>query len=349
MRSRSGPRGWRAHDPRGVAARMTAVDVSVPVAAGQPSLGLRDRLVVAALLGGARALQLLPDVLVYRAAAGIGVLCWLGMPARRALVRENLRRVCRYLDETGQASSRVRAAARSDRALNGLVRSAFAHWVRTYAESAAAPRYAEEALRRLVRLETPDTAAVALAPHAVGDTRGRIFVGFHFGAVELAALYAARVGRVALAGPMEVVTNGAMRAYFERTRKRLGIGILPLDDAARELTARLARGEAVALVADRAIRGAGSRMELFGAPTRLPIGPAVLAAETNAAVYVVGMWRTGWGQWAARLDPIAVPTEGPRRVRVRTFLEQEARLLEQMVGRAPEQWWSLFFPIWERG
>jgi lauroyl/myristoyl acyltransferase len=318
------------------------------VAPDQGSPGVKDRAVAAALLAGARGLQLLPDVLVYRVAAGIGVLCWLAMPGRRALVRENLGRVCRYLDATGQASPRVRTAARSDRALRGLVRSAFAHWVRTYAESAMAPRYNEAALLRLVRLETPETAAVALGPQTSADTRGRIYIGFHFGAVELAALYAARVGRVPVAGPMETVANSAMRAYFERTRKRLGIGILPLDDAARELTARLARGEAVALVADRVIRGSGSRVELFGAPARLPIGPAVLAAETHAATYVVGMWRTGWGRWAARLDPIEMAAEGPRRDRMRTFLDQEARLLERMVGRAPEQWWSLFFPIWER-
>jgi KDO2-lipid IV(A) lauroyltransferase len=291
----------------------------------------------------------MPDVLVYRVAAGIGILCWLGMPARRALVRENLRRVCRHLDQTGGASPRVRAAARSDRALGSLVRRAFAHWVRTYAESAVAPRYDEEALKRLVRLETPETAELALGAPTSAEQRGRIYIGFHFGAVELAALYAARVGRVPVAGPMETVASGALRTYFERTRERLGIGILPLDDAARELTARLGRGEAVALVADRVIRGAGSRVELFGAPTRLPIGPAVLAAESGAATYVVGMWRTGWGRWAARLDPIALPTDGTRRERMRTFLDREARMLEQMVGRAPEQWWSLFFPIWERG
>jgi KDO2-lipid IV(A) lauroyltransferase len=324
---------------------VTAADAAV--AGHAPALGVRDRLLSGLLLAGARGLQLLPDSAVYRVAAAIGTLCWLAMPARRALVRDNLGRVCRWLDERGLGSGPVRAAARDRGALDRLVRSAFQHWVRTYAESAVAPRYDAEALRRLVTLETPEVAAEALDPDA-GDRRGRIFVGFHFGSVELAALYAARVGRLPVAGPMESVEHPALRAYFERTRRKLGIGILPLDDAARELTERLGRGEAVALVADRAVRGGGVRVDLFGAPARLPIGPAALAAESGAAAYVVAMWRTGWSHWVARLDPLDGGESESRRDRLRQVLEQEARLLERTVARAPEQWWSLFFPIWER-
>ena len=92
------------------------------------SLGLRGRMALAALLGGVRLLQALPDGILYRVAAG--TLAWLGMPARRRLVRENLRRVCRHLAETGQASPRTLAAARSEQSLDRLVRSAFQHWVR---------------------------------------------------------------------------------------------------------------------------------------------------------------------------------------------------------------------------
>ena len=195
-------------------------------------------------------------------------------------------------------------------------------------------------------LETPETAAEALGPWTSNDG-GRLFVGFHYGAIELAALYASRTGRIPVSGPMESLENPAMRAYFERTREQLGIDIFPLDDAAHQLTDRLARGEVVALVADRAIKGAGSKVELFGAPARLPLGPAVLTAESKARTYVVGMWRTGWGRWSARLDRIDLPEGRSRRERIHDALAEEARLLESMVANAPEQWWSLFFPIWD--
>ena len=325
---------------------MTTAGTTMTAPAPHHALRFRERVALAALLGGVRLLQALPDGLVYRAAAGVGTLAWLGMPARRALVRENLRRVCRYLAETGQASPRTLAAAHSERSLDRLVRNAFQHWVRAYAEGATVGRYSADQLRAHVAVETPETSAEALGTKPA-DGGGRLLVGFHFGAIELGALYASRTGKVPVSGPMEQVENPVMRAYFERTRQQLGIGILALDDVANQLTRRLERGETVAIVADRAVRGAGSRVELFGAPARLPLGPAVLTAEGKAATYVVGLWRTGWGRWAARVDRIDLKDGLSRRERLRSVLDQETRLLESMVAKAPEQWWSLFFPIWE--
>jgi lauroyl/myristoyl acyltransferase len=306
---------------------------------------LRDRAVAAALIGGAGLLRHRPDGLVYRAAHAAGAGVSLLMPGRRALVRSNLRRVCRWLDESDLASPRIRAAARDERALDRLVRAAFGHWFRTYAEAAMAPRYDAEGLSDRIHLDTIEAARAALGPPVPG--RGRIYIGFHFGSVELAALYASRAGQVSIAGPMETVANPALRAYFEMTRNALGIGIVPLRDAARELTARLARGQGVALVADRVVTGSGTRVELFGAPTRVPVGPAVLAAESGAEVFVIAMRRTGWAHWAARIVPIELEAGAPRRARVRDALEQEMRALERLVADAPEQWWSLFFPLWE--
>jgi len=306
---------------------------------------LRDRAVAAALIGGAGLLRHLPDGLVFRAAHAAGAGISLLMPERRALVRSNLGRVCRWLDENDLASPRVRAAARDEHALDRLVRDAFGHWFRTYAEAAMAPRYDKDALSARISLDTAENARAALGPALPG--RGRLYIGFHFGATELAALYAARESKVPIAGPMETVANPALRAYFDKTRDALGIGIVPLRDAARELTARLARGQGVALVADRLISGSGAKVELFGAPTRVPIGPAVLAAESGAEVFVIGMRRIGWTRWSARVEPIELDAGAQRRARVRDALDQEMRLLERLVADAPEQWWSLFFPLWE--
>ena len=325
---------------------MTTADAAVTAPTPPHSLRLRDRVLLASLLGGARLLQAVPDGVLYRIAAGIGTLAWLGMPARRALVRHNLGRVCRHLADTGQASPYVAAAARNPKALDRLVRGAFQHWLRAYAEGAVAGRYTEQILRQRVRLETPETAEAALGS-VPADGHGRLLVGFHFGSIELGALYASLTGKVPVSGPMETVENPVMAAYYARARQQLGIGLLTLEDAATELTTRLARGETVALVADRAIKGAGSKVQLFGAPARLPLGPAVMTAESKATTYVVGMWRSGWNHWVARLDRIDLPADLSRRERLRAALDQEARLLERMVARAPEQWWSLFFPIWE--
>ena len=309
-------------------------------------LDLRQRAVVRGLLIGTAALRLLPDGPVYRAAHATGVLLSLVMPRRRALVRENLLRVCLWLDAQDRATPRVRAAARDPRRLDALVRDAFGHWARTYAESAMAPRYDAATLRDRIRLDAPETTRAALHPEP-DDHRGRIYVGFHFGAVELGALYAARLGRVPVAGPMETVASPALRAYFEHTRGALGVGIVSLDDVARGMSERLERGLGVALVADRVVRGTGVSVQLFGAPARLPLGPAVLAAESGAGTFVISIRRVGWNRWAGRVEAIELQDAAPRRARVRDALEQEVHLLERCVADAPEQWWSLFFPIWE--
>jgi KDO2-lipid IV(A) lauroyltransferase len=274
------------------------------------------------------------------------------MPARRRLARANLGRVCRWLEHQGMASPSVSAAARDPRRLDALVRALFGHWVTAYAESALAARYDAQTLRDRVTLETPELVAEALSPPAAGGP-GHLFVGLHYGAMELAALYAARVGGVPVVGPMETVGDPALAAYFTRTRRALGVTILPIAGAAEELEARVRRGEHVALVADRPIGGVGSRVRLFGAPARLPAGPALLAVELGGVPYLISMRRSALGAWVGRverLDVVAIVAASgasSRRERVRAVLDAQARAFERIVADAPEQWWTLLFRVWE--
>jgi lauroyl/myristoyl acyltransferase len=321
-----------------------SVTTAVAMTDAAEPLRSADRVVLALLLGGVRLLQALPETFVLRTAALIGRVCYAVMPARRRLVRDNLKRVCVELARRGTGSERARAAAADDRALDSLTRRAFEHWVRTYAESAIAPASGRGGLVDRVELANPEVTQRALHPAPGG--RGVMYVGFHFGSVELAAAYAARNASLDVAGPMERLPNPALRAYFERTREQLGVRLLPIEDVAAQLTARLAAGQGVALVADRVIGGAGAAVTLFGGPARLPRGPAILAVESGAETFIVTMTRIGWNRWSARLDQLRIPETGSRREKVAAAIADEVRILEDTVGRAPEQWWSLFFPIW---
>ena len=298
------------------------------------------------LVSAARLLQRLPDKPVYRLAHACGRGLSYLMPHRRALVRANLGRVCRALDAAGTATPDVSAAARDGRHLDAMVRNVFGYWLVTYVESVMAPRYDAAALRARVRLIDPELTASALGPVPTGSS-GPIFVGMHFGSVELGALYAARLGQLPVSGPMEQVHNPVMREYFQRTRGALGMELLPIAGVAPVLVERLRRGEAVAIVADRVIAGKGTRVELFGAPARLPAGPAVLAVETNAPMYALAVHRVGPGRWIGRVASVPVRTEGSRRERVAATLAAQARTFEGFITTAPEQWWTLMFRIWE--
>jgi KDO2-lipid IV(A) lauroyltransferase len=261
--------------------------------------------------------------------------------SRAAQGRRNLRRVCEWLAAEGVGPERARAAATDPAALERLLRSAFRHQARYYLEVATTPSMTPAYIRDRLTVETPDLVAEAFA------TQGPLmFVGLHFGAIELPALLLAdRAQRVATA-PMETIDDPPLQEWFRRTRGSVGVRIVGLREARRELVAALGRGEPVGLVADRDITGGGIPTTLFGHPAPLPVGPALIALEHDVPIYVMGVRRTERGRYRGGVEQIRFPADGTRRERVTAFLATEARAFERVVAVAPEQWWATFFPIW---
>jgi KDO2-lipid IV(A) lauroyltransferase len=99
-------------------------------------------------------------------------------------------------------------------------------------------------------------------------------------------------------------------------------------------------------VADRDISGGGIEVALFGAPAPLPIGPALLATESGARLFVAGVWRVGRRTYRGRLIEVEVVREGSRRERIAGTLASEAAAFETLIANAPDQWSAIFFPIW---
>jgi KDO2-lipid IV(A) lauroyltransferase len=112
------------------------------------------------------------------------------------------------------------------------------------------------------------------------------------------------------------------------------------------MVAAIRRNEPVGLVADRDLSGAGLEVELFGARTKIPAGPAFLAVETGAPVYMSAVRRTGPGRYRGGLREVPVPEGANRRERIRAMAREEARLFEKFIMEAPEQWLAVFHPIW---
>lgn len=291
-------------------------------------------------------LQRVPDRPVYRTVYVLGAGLYLLMPERRRMVRGNLQRVCDWLVTNDLATPRVARAAGDRRALEHMVRAAFGHWVLTYVEAVMAPRYDREELLRRFDLSDPEATAEAMAAPAAGQA-GPIHMAIHYGAVDLSALYGARVGAVPVTGPMETLQAPLARAYFEHVRDQLGVTIVPLNDAITQLVAALKRGEAIGVVADRNIVGRGTIVELFGAPARMPTGPAVLSVQTGAPLFLEIIERTGPGAWLGHTVRLRPPPGTRRREAARSIVDAEMRAMERLIARAPEQWTTLFFPIWE--
>jgi KDO2-lipid IV(A) lauroyltransferase len=299
-----------------------------------------QRLRVSALSLVSRIACRLPERPLLALADVIGWLWYRLAPARATQARRNLQRVVRELDRRGSVDPRIRAAASDPRALERLVRSAFRQNARYYLEVLRVPGLRPAIFEERVIIETPDTVEAAFAGGPI------IFVSAHLGPIELPGIYLShRSGRTFVA-PMEAVDDPALQGWFERTRGSLGVRIVGLRAARRALMAELRADGQVGIVGDRDIGGGGIETPLFGAPAPLPIGPALLAIESGAPIYAVGVRRLPDGRVGGRLLAVPVASEGSRRERIAATLRAEAAAFEELITLAPDQWSAIFFPIW---
>lgn len=310
-------------------------------AAASPGRGTRvQRARVAAIRTASWVARHLPEPVAVAAADLAGWLWYRAARRRAEQGRRNLRRVAAELDRRGLGSDRVRAAAHETRALERLVRLAFRSDARYYLEVLRVPGLTPASFVARVVVETPETVEEAFAGGPV------VFTSAHLGPIELPALYLAqRAGRPFVA-PMETVDDPPLQAWFEETRGSLGVRIVGLRQARRALQAELRAGGSVGIVADRDVAGGGIEVPFFGALAPFPIGPALLAMETDARIFAVGVRRLRDGRVAGRLLAVPVAAEGSRRQRIAATLTALAARFEELIADAPDQWSGAFFPIW---
>ncbi len=321
---------------------MTAVATpETGAAAARPRGTTFQRVRATTLIAGAGLIERLPEDVVLRTADLGGRVGFRVAGGRRVQARRNLARVARWAAETGASTPAVRAAADDPAALDGLVESAFRQHGRYWAELVRAPRMTGDYIRERV-----DMSGARVLDDAVAIDGPVIFIGLHFGAVELPAYYLAQVAGRTSVGAMETVSDPELAHWFLETRGAMGIRLVGLREARREMLAAARQGSALALVADRDLTGGGIATPFFGHPAPLPAGPALLALETGAPIFAIAVRRIRTGRYAARVEEVPVPSEGSRRERVERTLVATARLFESYIADAPAQWWGAFYPVW---
>jgi KDO2-lipid IV(A) lauroyltransferase len=283
----------------------------------------------------------LPEGLAVHLAELAGDLWYRIAPEKRRLARANLRRVVGWMAAERVGDATAWAAATDPSRLERLVRSAFRHYARNYLEMIRAPVMGGAYVRQRTTIENPAEVDAAFA-----EVGPMIFIGLHFGSLELPGFYLVERSGRPVTAPMETVDDPAIQAYFVRTRSVIGVRIVGVREARRELGAALERGEIAGLIADRDITGGGVELPFFGVPAPIPVGPGLLAGQSGVPAFVAGVWRTGPGRYQGRLERIQSGMAGTRREQVTAFLAAEVRAFERLIANAPEQWWAVFFPIW---
>jgi lauroyl/myristoyl acyltransferase len=266
----------------------------------------------------------LPRVAVGEPLCGLAGLLWyLGAPAAREAVRDNLRHVL------GREPSRRQ------------IREVFRQGALNYWDTFALAHLSHAELVRLVPirgLEHIDAARAA--------GKGAILAGAHLGSIALAGQIIPARGypMISLAEPIK---PDEVFEFFARQRSAHGGRMLAAGPAAiRQLLTALRNNEVVGLVTDRDVTDNGPFIEFFGAPTRFPDGAAALSVRTGAPILPSGAIRTGNGAFEAWIEPpITIPQAATTRESVLELTRAVARRLEYHIANHPEQW-TVFQKRW---
>jgi KDO2-lipid IV(A) lauroyltransferase len=239
-------------------------------------------------------------------------------------LRRNLRRVVGPLTPEAELDELVRAS----------MRSYARYWLETF------------------RLPAMDEQQVVAQTHVSGTHhltaardagRGIVVVLPHMGNWDVAGLWLIDFG-IPFTTVAERLKPESLFDRFVAYRESLGFEILPLTGGARPptevLAERLRAGGCVCLVGDRDLSDRGVEVSFFGERTRMPAGPALLAAQTGAALHPVGVWNRG-RQWAARVNPEIVLPEGRLADRVRAGTQLIADALAVEIAEHPSDWHML--------
>ena len=242
-------------------------------------------------------------------------------------LRKNLRRV------VGPTMSELRMDALVGEALRSYSR----YWLETF------------------RLETMDHDAVIAGfdAHKTGIEyvdagleagRGVILALSHSGNWDASGLWL-----VNHSGPFTTVAERLRPAsLFDRFvayRESIGMEVIALDGGERPpsevLSERLRQNRVVCLLADRDLSRHGMEVDFFGEPTRMPAGPALLAATTGASLHVVHSHFVGSDSWGHHVGP-PIETPGERlRDQVRAGTQTMADGFAASIRTKPEDWHML--------
>jgi len=136
---------------------------------------------------------------------------------------------------------------------------------------------------------------------------------------------------------------------FLRHREELGMRIVGLTKeghVGQQLKQLLSENWMVALVADRDLTGRGTEVEMFGAPRRVPAGPALLSLSSGAPLVVCPVYTRDDG-WEVRIEePLEIERTGVIREDVAALSRLMAERFERAIAAKPTDW-HMFQPAWD--
>ncbi|MDE2764715.1 MAG: lysophospholipid acyltransferase family protein [Gemmatimonadota bacterium] len=175
---------------------------------------------------------------------------------------------------------------------------------------------------------------------AAREGRGVMLVSGHLGNWEVGT-----AGVVARGFAMDIVAarqrNLLFDRYLTRSRERLGMRVIPREEARPGVLASLKAGRVIGIMGDQDARGAGIFVDYFGRAASTARGPALLAVRAGATVatfYTIR--RRGWRpRYDIHIEALEEPKASTGRTggvlaRTQAFTSR----LEEFVRDHPEQY-----------
>lgn len=222
--------------------------------------------------------------------------------------------------------------------LDQMVREGMRSYARYWLETFRLPAMDKKKVVAQCRTEGVENLDAALAAG-----KGAIIALPHSGNYDVAGLWLVDHG-YPFTTVAERLKPESLFDKFVAYRQSLGMEVLPLTGGERPpmevLAERLRAGNPICLVADRDLSRSGIEVTFFGEKTRMPAGPAYLAATTGAALLPVHVYfdGAGWGQW------IGAPIDlgpGDVRTQVKTGTQALADVFAQRIALRPTDWHML--------
>ena len=288
---------------------------------------MKDNLSAYAYFAGWRIVRWLPERTAYRLAYAAADFLTKRKGKNVSRLRSNLQRTKPNMTELDL-----------DLLLIDAMRSYMRYWCDTF----RFPDWSPERVR-----ETVSVTNEHLLLDAISAKTGVIVTLPHAGNWDHAGAYFCGKG-INLVTVVEHLKPEKLFLKFLSYRQAMGMEVLPLDGRVLgTLEQRLRQGALVALIADRDLSRSGIAVNFFGAPSRMPPGPAILALKTDAPLITAFVSYTETGIHID-FNEVSLPTSGSDEEKISHIVQKMAQQFEDGIADHPEDW-HMLQRIWTDG
>jgi len=180
---------------------------------------------------------------------------------------------------------------------------------------------------------------------AISQGKGGLILTAHLGNWEMGGIFLTLMG-YSLTVITALDVEARLHDYRVRLRHGQKIKVVTLNDTLASSLAvlkALQANELVALLADRDLFGKGIRVQFFGQAMFFPIGPALLAHLSEAALIPTFVLMGPKDKYLCRAEPpIELQRTGNRDKDLAVNTQRIATLMERYIRSYPDQWYTFY-------